>query len=92
MLRVRAKLLIAPDRDKHHIEAMSQKPKRPKDANQLAHMIVGLATGSGAEHKPDTSAQKRGGRKGGEGRAASLTQEQREEMARLAAEARWKKD
>ncbi len=29
--------------------------------------------------------------KGGEGRAASLTPQQREEMARFAAEARWKK-
>jgi len=24
---------------------MTDKPKRPRDANQLAHMIAGLATG-----------------------------------------------
>lgn len=71
---------------------MTGKPKRPRDTNQLAHTIVGLATGEDVEHEPDTSGQRKGGRKGGESRAASLTADQREEMARLAAKARWKKD
>ena len=71
---------------------MTDKRKRPKDANQLAHMIVGIATGEDVKHEPDTSGQRKGGLKGGEGRAASLTPKQREEMAKLAAEARWKKD
>ncbi len=71
---------------------MTDKPKRPKDSNQLAKFIVDLATGEDAQYEPDTSGQRRGGKKGGEMRAASLTPEQREEIARLAAEARWKKD
>jgi len=71
---------------------MSDKPKRPKDANQLAKSIVDVATGQEVEFKPDTSAQRKGGKKGGEMRAVSLTPQQREEMARIAAEARWKKD
>ncbi len=71
---------------------MTDKPKRPRDANQLAKFIVDMATGEEPEHDPDTSGQRKGGLKGGEGRAASLTPQQREEMARFAAEARWKKD
>lgn len=71
---------------------MTDKPKRPRDANQLAKFIVDVVTGEDAVHEPDTSGQRRGGKIGGEKRAASLTPQQREEMARLAAEARWKKD
>jgi hypothetical protein len=71
---------------------MSDTRKRPRDANQLAKLIVDMATGEDVSHQPDTSGQIRGGKKGGEKRAASLTPEQREEMARLAAEARWKKN
>ncbi|MCP3972529.1 MAG: histone H1 [Rhodobacteraceae bacterium] len=71
---------------------MTDKPKRPRDANQLAKFIVDVATGEKPEHEPDTSGQKKGGKRGGERRAASLTPAQREEIARIAAEARWKKD
>lgn len=70
---------------------MTDRPKRPRDANQLAKFIVDVATGEDVELEPDTSAQRKGGKKGGEKRAASLTPKQREEMARIAAEARWKK-
>lgn len=71
---------------------MTNKQKRPKDANQLAKLVVDLATGEEVKYEPDTSKQSKGGLKGGESRAASLTPEEREEIARLAAEARWKKD
>lgn len=71
---------------------MTDKPKRHRDANQLAKFIADVATGKEPEYEPDTSGQRKGGVKGGEKRAVSLTPEQREEMARLAAEARWKKD
>ena len=71
---------------------MSDKPKRPRDANQLAKMIADIATGEDVEHRPDTSAQRKGGLKGGVNRATALSPEQRAEMARLAAEARWKKN
>lgn len=70
---------------------MTDKPKRPRDANQLAKFIADVATGEEPEYERDTSAQIKGGKLGGAKRAASLTVEQREEMARLAAEARWKK-
>jgi hypothetical protein len=68
-------------------------PKRPRDMNQWAKRMVEIATGQ-VEEPPETGLTKRaraGGRKGGPARAASLTREQRSEIARAAAEARWKK-
>jgi hypothetical protein len=67
--------------------------KRPRDPNQLAKFIVDLATG---ETFPKEASAKevrarRGGEKGGPARAISLTPGQRSEIARIAAEARWKK-
>lgn len=70
---------------------MTDKPKRPRDANQLAKFVVDLATGE-AEEDARVEGQRKGGLKGGAARAASLTPEQRSEIARLAAAARWKKD
>lgn len=70
---------------------MKDKPKRPRDANQLAHMIAGIATGEDVEYEPDTSGQRKGGLKGGRAKAQSLTPEQRSEAAQIAAAARWKK-
>lgn len=69
---------------------MTDKPKRPRDANQLAHMIVGVATGE-IEEKEKAKGQVKGGKIGGKSRAAALTPEQRSEIARAAAQARWKK-
>ncbi len=69
---------------------MSDKPKRPRDANQLAFEVVGIATGE-IEEKEKPEGQVKGGKKGGKRRAESLTPEQRSEIARTAAEARWKK-
>lgn len=71
---------------------MTDKPKRPRDANQLAKFIVDMATGEEPEHEPDTSAQRKGGLKGGKTKARLLTPEQRSEAAQIAAAARWKKD
>ena len=71
---------------------MTDKPKRPKDTNRLARFIVDVATGHDSDVQLDTSKQREGGKRGGARRAASPTHERREEMARLAAEARWKKD
>jgi hypothetical protein len=73
---------------------MIKVPKRPRNPNQLAKLIVDIAAG-GAEDggfDVDTSAQKMGGKKGGTARASSMTPEERENIARLAAEARWKKN
>lgn len=73
---------------------MTQTPKRPRDANQLAKFIVDVATGEASEEAAptQTEGQRKGGLKGGPARATSMTPAQREEIARLAAQARWKKD
>ena len=78
---------------------MSTKPKRPRDANKLAKSIVDLATGEVEEKREDSgkdpaavSLGRRGGLKGGKARAEKLTAEQRQEIARKAARARWASD
>lgn len=77
---------------------MAKHPKRPRDPNQLAHMVVAIATGETKEESayagksPAAVARGRlGGDKGGVARARVLTPEQRSEIARTAASARWKK-
>jgi hypothetical protein len=70
--------------------------KRPRDPNQLAKLVVDIATGevddSVSEVKKVPNGKRRaGGLKGGKARAQQLTPEQRQEIARLAARARWKK-
>lgn len=76
----------------------SSKPKRPRDTNQLAKSIVDLTTGDAEEVNPDEGKDpaavalgRKGGLKGGKARAVKLTPEQRSEIARTAALARWKK-
>ena len=71
---------------------MTDKPKRPRDANQLAKFIVDVATGGQPEQpEADTSGQRKGGILGGKAKARLLTPEQRSEAAQIAAAARWKK-
>lgn len=74
----------------------SSKPKRPRDANQLAKSIVDLSTGQAEEDNPDEGKDpaavalgRKGGLKGGRARADSLTPEQRSEIAKKAAKVRW---
>jgi ribosomal protein L5 len=69
-------------------------PKRPRDPNQLAKLIVDLATGEATEDRPEppTPAQefaRVAGLKGGAARAKALTPEQRREIAKRAAQKRW---
>jgi hypothetical protein len=71
-------------------------PKRPRDPNQLAKLIVDMATG---EAPPDTTVDgkdpaavalgRKGGLKGGKARAASLSKSRRTQIAKKAAKARW---
>ncbi len=73
---------------------MAKKPiKRPRDPVELAKLVGDIATGQVQDEvddgKDDAAAAL--GRKGGKARAAKLTKEQREEAARLAAQARWRK-
>lgn len=79
-----------PSAGRVYLTRMTDKPKRPTDANQLAKHIVDLATGK-AEEDARAKGQRKGGLKGGAARAASLTPEQRSEIARVAAAVRWKK-
>lgn len=68
-------------------------PKRPRDPNQLAKLMVDIATGE-ANTPELTETEERAskaGKKGGPARAKALTPEQRSEIATLAAQARWKK-
>jgi hypothetical protein len=68
-----------------------QGQKRPADAIGLAVMVGKIATGEIEESVSLNANQRKGGLKGGAARAASLTPEQRADIARVAAEARWKK-
>ncbi len=83
---------------------MDTKKKRPRDINELAAMIVGEATdedrtpdtdskddsGEPPEKNPNAVALGRlGGKKGGKARAEKLLPEERKEIARRAALARW---
>jgi hypothetical protein len=69
--------------------------KRPRDPNQLAKFIVDIATGdaedTASEAKRHPSKRRKGGLKGGKVRSKRLTPQEREDIARLAARARWKK-
>ena len=67
------------------------RPKRPRDANQLAKHIVDVATGEVDDEAPrdkDPSAVERG-RMGGKISAERLSPEQLRIAARKAAQARW---
>ena len=72
---------------------MNKQSKRPRDANQLAKLMIDIASGE-VEEAEETVTDKRAstaGKKGGPARAASLTPEQRSDIAKVAASARWKK-
>jgi hypothetical protein len=69
--------------------------KRPRDPIQLGKLIVDIATGQVEDHEPDTrdpaavARGKAGGSKGGAARAARLSQDKRQEIAKIAATKRW---
>ncbi len=69
-----------------------QGQKRPADSIGLAVMIGKIATGEIEDDADPSKAHHReGGKKGGAARAAALSPEQRAEIAKVAADARWKK-
>ena len=69
-------------------------PKRPRDPNQLAKLIVDIATGevedtlSEAKKHPPMRGRA-GGLKGGKARARKLSPTKRKAIARKAAKTRW---
>jgi hypothetical protein len=71
--------------------------KRPTDFNQRALQIVREATGEEPKQEPPeknphaVALGRLGGKKGGKARAEKLTAEERREIARKAAEVRWRK-
>lgn len=75
------------------------KTKRPIDINKLAAFIVDQATNEDKPKEPEQPQKNQaavelgrlGGLKGGKARADKLTSEQRSEIAKFAAQARWKK-
>ncbi len=73
-------------------------PKRPRDPNQLAKLVVDIASGKVVDREstpeelgkdPHAAAL---GRKGGEARSKSISAETRREIARRAAMKHWTKD
>lgn len=64
--------------------------KRPADVVSNAVKVMRIATGEEEEDMP-VPAKRKAGTAGAKARAAKLTPEQREEIARTAAQARWKK-
>lgn len=70
--------------------------KRPRDPNQLAKLVVDIATGEAEDAREDIGKDPaavalghKGGLKGGKARAESMTAEERSQAARKAAQARW---
>lgn len=82
-----------------HTVRMTKHPKRPRDINQLAHVIAQLATGELDDVKTEDGKDpaavalgRKGGLKGGKARAEKLTAKQRSAIAKKAAKVRWKAD
>lgn len=74
------------------------KPKKPRDTNQLAKMVVDIAIGECADsdiksvkNPAAVELGRLGGLKGGKARAEKLTKERRSEIAKKAARKRWEK-
>ena len=72
---------------------MTKRTNPRKDFTQVAFAVVQQATGE-AKPEPELTGKKadsrKGGKKGGKARADKLTPEERSEIARKAAQARWK--
>ena len=72
-----------------------QNPKRPRDPNELAKRVVGIAIGEIDDASPDPNEGKDPaavalGRKGGKARATKISAARRVAIARKAAKTRWK--
>ncbi len=76
---------------------MVKRPKRPRDPNQLAKLIVDITTGDVPNDSPkgsvdeETEWRRKGGRKGAKARAKKLTPARRRAIAKKAAAARWRR-
>jgi len=77
---------------------MPKRSSKPRDLNKLAASIVEQATGDESPTDPEPEPEKNpaavalgrlGGKKGGKARAEKLSAEERSQIARKAASARW---
>lgn len=75
----------------------TMRAKRPRDPNQLAKAIIGIATGQVEDREPKPEEQGKNpkavaaGERGGRKRAEVIGPARRSEIARAAAKRRWKK-
>jgi hypothetical protein len=76
-----------------------KRSKKTEDVNQLAHRLVSETTLDEVIIEPPTKAQisllmaelgRKGGKKGGKRRLETMTSTERSDIARKAAQARWK--
>ena len=74
-----------------YTRGMRKRSRMPADPSRLAKKIIDLATGQERDGSDAERRGRRGGLKGGKSRARKLTAAERSEIARIAAEARWKK-
>ncbi len=84
--------------DRSSTPGRPSRKKRPADLNRLAASIVADATSEEPEPDPYEGKNaaavelgRQGGLKGGKARAEKLTPEERSEIARKAAQARWRR-
>jgi hypothetical protein len=86
-----------------HIRKMTEpRKKRPRDPNQLAKLVIDIASGQEKDREPTPEEQgkdphavalgRKGGERGGKARAAKLSDDERSKIARRAARARWNKN
>jgi hypothetical protein len=68
---------------------MVKHPKRPRDPNQLGKLIVDLSVAEPIPDSPAVEFARKGGLKGGQVRASTLTAERRHEIAVFPAKRRW---
>ncbi len=73
------------------------RPKRPRDPNQSGKLTVDLSVGDAEDRVPTPEDEGKDpaavsmGRRGGAARARNMTPERRTEIAKKAAEKRWKR-
>jgi hypothetical protein len=75
--------------------------KRPRDFSQAAKLVVDIATGQVEDRLPTPEEEgkdpaavalgRKGGLKGGKARSEKLSKKERVDIARAAAQSRWKK-
>lgn len=84
------------ERRTRNLHTMTNTSKRPRDANQLAKLMIDIATGETDQALPPStkdpkavSRGQKGGQKGGPARASRMTPEERSQAALKAVRARW---